>query len=86
MALDRPRRAQHHPTTDLVPLQTTKKGTHVVSGLAAFELFVEHFDSGECGFLGGAVPDELDVGAFCDGSALDAAGGDGSTAGNREDV
>ena len=41
-ALDGPRGDEHLSSSDLLTLDTTEQSTHVVTSLAALELFVEH--------------------------------------------
>ena len=47
---------------------------------------MKHFDAGDGCFLGGAVADDFDFGAFFDDAAFDGAGGYGAAAGDGEDV
>jgi hypothetical protein len=42
-ALDTARSDKHLSSFDLLPLDTSEQGTHVVTGLSSLELLVEHF-------------------------------------------
>src|SRR5882757_5205870 len=52
----------------------------------AFELLVEHLDTGDRGLLRRADADDLDLGVDGEGATLGAARDDGATTGDREDV
>jgi hypothetical protein len=71
---------------DLLPLDTSKEGAHVVTGLSSLKLLVEHLDAGEDGLHSGSLTDDLDLGTLGDGSSLDSSGDDGSSSGDGEDV
>jgi hypothetical protein len=76
----------NHSTSDLFTLHTTQQGTHVISGLTTFKLLVEHLDAGQGGLEVGTKTDDLDIGTLADDTPLDTSGGDGTTAGDGEDV
>lgn len=73
-------------TLDLLTLDTTEKGTHVVTSHALVELLVEHLDTSEGGLEGVAETKDLNLSTLGDGASLDTASDDGTTTGDGEDV
>jgi hypothetical protein len=71
---------------DFFLVDTAKKGTDVVAGLAFIQQLVEHFDTGNDGLLGRADADDFNRIVHMDNATLDTAGYDGASAGNREHV
>src|SRR6476619_204432 len=84
--VDRARLAEHLSALDLLALGAAQEGADVVAGLPLVEDLAEHLDPGDHGGRGVLVADDLDLVAGVDDPLLDAAGGDGAAAGDREDV
>src|ERR1700712_5683472 len=83
---DRTRLHDDLTALDIFTLGSTEEQTTVLAGPCLVELLVEHLDTGDRGLLRRADADDLDLGVQCEGSTLGAAGDDGSTTGDREDV
>ena len=84
--LDRSGNDDDLSTLDLLSLDTTQEGSHVVTGLASIELLVEHFNPGQGGLERATHTEDLDFGTLGDGPTLDLAGSDGSSSRDRKDV
>ena len=72
---------------DVLALDAADEQTDVLAGLTLVEQLAEHLDAGDGGL--GALrldTDDLDVLVDLDDAALDPAGDDGATTGDREDV
>src|SRR5215213_8153977 len=84
---DRARLAEHLPALDLLALDAAQQAADVVAGLALVEDLAEHLDAGDDRRAGLRVDaHDLDLVARVDDALLDAAGGDGAAARDREDV
>src|SRR3954453_108119 len=84
---DRPRLAEHLAALDVLALDAAEQAADVVAGLALIEDLAEHLDAGDDRAVGLRLDaDDLDGVAGVDDALLDAAGGDGAAAGDREDV
>src|SRR3954463_11963450 len=83
---DRTRLDDDLTALDIFALGAAEQQTTVLAGPGLVELLVEHLDTGDRGLLRRADADDLDLGVDGEGSALGAAGDDGSTTGDREDV
>src|SRR5262249_25710586 len=70
----------------LFTLDAAQQAADVVTSLAGVEQLAEHLDAGDHRAAGLGVADDLDGLANLDDTALDTAGHDGATAGDREDV
>lgn len=75
-----------HTTLDLVTADTTEESTHVVTGLTALKVLVEHFNASEGGLERAAEAEDLDFAALGDDTTLDTTSNDGTTARDGEDV
>ena len=72
---------------DLVPLDAAEQAADVVARLSEVEELAEHLDAGNGGVLGLVLEtDDLDLVVDLDHTALDTAGGNGTTTGDGEDV
>src|SRR5690606_8270647 len=71
---------------DVLALGAAEEKTAVLAGPCLVELLVEHLDTGDRGLLRRADADDLDLGVDGEGATLGAAGDDGATTGDREDV
>src|SRR5687768_4570673 len=83
---DRAGLAQHLAALDLLALGAAEEGADVVARLTLVEDLAEHLDPGDDGLRGVLDADDLNLVARVDDALLDAAGGDGAAAGDREDV
>src|SRR3954471_16885907 len=84
---DRARLAENLAALDLLALGAAQEAADVVTGLTLVEDLAEHLDPGDRGFAGVRVDaDDFDLVTGVDDALLDAAGGDGAAAGDREDV
>ena len=68
-----------HSSSELLALHTTQQCTHVISGLAAVELLVEHLDASQSGLEVGTEAENLDVTTLSNDAPLNTSGGDGTT-------
>src|SRR5690606_16887182 len=84
--LDAARRGENLATLDVLTLQTAEEAADVVARETLVEELLEHLHAGDDGLLGVLEADDLDLLPDLDLAALDAAGGDGATTGDREDV
>jgi hypothetical protein len=75
------------PRSTVLALHAAQQQARVVAGHALVQDLVEHLDAGHRG-LGGLLldPDDLDLVAGVDDTALDPAGDDRAAAGDREHV
>src|SRR5690606_20292001 len=71
---------------DVLALGAAEEKTAVLAGPCLVELLVEHLDTSDRGLLRRADADDLDLGVDRESATLGAAGDDGSTTGDREDV
>ena len=71
---------------DVVALDAAQEAADVVAGPALVEELLEHLDAGDDDLAGRPDADDLDLVADLDDAALDAPGGDGAAALDREDV
>src|SRR5438270_5570374 len=84
---DRAGLAEHLAALDLLALGAAERAADVVAGTTLVEDLAEHLDAGDHGLLGLRLyADDLYLLARLDDPLLDAAGGDGPAAGDREDV
>src|SRR5919199_3009871 len=84
---DRARLAEHLATLDVLALRAAEQAADVVARLALVEDLAEHLDAGHDGLVGLRLDaDDLDLLAGLHDALLDAPGGDGAAAGDREDV
>src|ERR1700761_6505004 len=84
---DRARLAENLATLDLLALGAAEQRADVVARLPLVEELAEHLDAGDGGFARLRVDaDDFDLVTGVDDPLLDTAGGDGATAGDREDV
>src|SRR5665647_343210 len=84
---DRARLADDLTALDVLALGATKQQTNVLACASLVKQLTEHLDTGDDG-LGRAVldADDLDLGVDLEDAALDPAGDDRATTGDREDV
>lgn len=76
-----------HATEDVITLDTTEEETGVVTSAGLVAGLLEGLDVGNLGLDGNLVlADKLNLGILLQDTALDTARGDGTTAGDREDV
>lgn len=76
-----------HATEDIVALDTTEKETGVVTSAGLVAGLLEGLDVGDLGLDGVLVlADKLDFGILLQDTTLDTARGDGTTAGDGEDI
>src|SRR5690606_28829073 len=71
---------------DVLTLGAAEQQTTVLAGPGLVELLVEHLDTGDGGLLRRAQTHDLHLAVDSEGTALGAAGDDGATTGDREDV
>src|SRR6185437_13319901 len=83
---DRTRLAEHLPALDLLALGPAQQTTNVVAGTTLVEDLLEHLHAGDDGRSRVLDTHDLDGLASLDDSLLHATGGNGSTAGDRENV
>src|SRR5690606_23126590 len=77
----------NHAALDVLALGATEEQPDVLASLALVEQLAEHLDAGDGRTLRLlADADDLDLLVDLDDAALDTAGDDGSTTGDREDV
>src|SRR5690606_38236145 len=77
---------QHLAALDLVLVDAAEQAGDVVARLTLVEDLAEHLDAGHDALLDLFEADDLDLFAGLDHAALDAAGGHGAAALDREDV
>lgn len=76
-----------HATLDVLTADTTEKETGVVTGAGLLAGLLEGLNIGNLGLDDlGALADNLDILVTLEGTTLDTARGDGTTAGNGEDI
>src|SRR5215469_4908839 len=83
---DRTRLRQNLPALDAFALDTAQEAADVVASLTLVEQLAEHFDAGDGGLLRRPDADDFDFLADLDDAAINTAGDDRPTTGNREDV
>jgi len=76
---------EDHTTLEVLTLDTTEKDTGVVASLGLVKLLLEHLNTGHNSLLGlGAETNDLDLLTLLEGTALDTASGDSTTARDGE--
>src|SRR5664280_453715 len=84
--LDRSGLGEDLAPLDVVTLDAAQEAADVVAGATLVEQLLEHLDTGHDDLAGGPDADDLDLVGDLDDATLDAAGGDGATALDAEDV
>src|SRR5690606_3892013 len=82
----RTRLAQNLAALNALTIDTAQQRTDIVTRLPLIEKLAEHLNAGHRRLAGRTDTDNLDFLTNLDDAALDTAGDDGATTGNREDV
>ena len=77
---------ENHSSSDLLTLDATQQGSHVISSLTAIEFLAEHLNTSQGSLEVGTKTDNFNIRAFGDDTSLNASSGNSTTTRDGKDI